>query len=49
MQAISYQAFKNFYEYSDEKLRYRDILALWSVGSMYVRWVSVVEFHDGAL
>ena len=26
MQAISYQAFKNFYEYSDEKLRYRDIL-----------------------
>ena len=26
MQAISYQAFKHFYEYSNEKLRYRDIL-----------------------
>ena len=26
MQAILYQAFKNFYEYSNEKLRYRDIL-----------------------
>ena len=26
MQAISYQAFKHFYEYSHEKLRHRDIV-----------------------
>ena len=29
MQAISYQAFKHFYEYSNVKLRYREIVNMY--------------------
>ena len=40
--AISYQAFKHFYEYSDKKLRYRHIQ--YFISKLLAWWICTIEF-----
>ena len=47
MQAVSYQAFKHFYEYSNEKLRYRDILGQFPFKFVYDKILKLKENNKG--